>query len=120
MVFPVPGGWHETITLLGGAARKISPYGYLVDIAPAPIFIGVEKPMKVYTIDNLLFTNSKVSDDVYKTVETMVANRADMVAVAPNLREFTAEGLNKKYDFRYHPGALKFFKDKNIRIKAIQ
>jgi TRAP transporter TAXI family solute receptor len=103
------------------AARKIVPYGYLSDIAPGPIFIGVEKPMKVYTIDNILFTHNKVPDaTVYKLIETMVANKADMVAVAPNLREFTAEGLNKKYDFPYHPGALKYFKDKNIAAKATQ
>ena len=79
------------------AARKISPYGYLSDVAPGPIFIGVEKPMKTYTIDNILFTNAKVSDDVvYKLIETMENNKADMVAVAPNLREFTAAGLYKK------------------------
>ena len=100
-------------------ARKISPFGYLSDIAPGPIFVGVEKPMKVYTIDNILFTHAKVPDDVvYKVIETMEANKADMIAVAPNLREFSAAGLNKKYDFPYHPGALKYFKDKNIEAKA--
>jgi TRAP transporter TAXI family solute receptor len=103
------------------AAQKISPYGYLSDVTPGPVFIGVEKPMKVYTIDNLLFTHARLPDDVvYKVIETMAANKADMVAVAPNLREFSAAGLNKKYDFPYHPGALKYFKDKNIEAKAIQ
>ena len=103
------------------AARKISPYGYLSEIAPGPIFIGVEKPMKIYTIDNILFTNAKVSDDVvYKLIDTMETNKADMIAVAPNLREFTAAGLYKRYDFPYHPGALKYFKDKNIAATAFQ
>jgi TRAP transporter TAXI family solute receptor len=103
------------------AARKIVPLGYLSDIAPGPIFIGVEKPMKVYTIDNVLFTNAKVADDVvYKVIATMEANKADMVAIAPNLREFTAAGLYKKYEFPYHPGALKYFKDKQIAAKALQ
>ena len=103
------------------AARAISPFGYLSDVAPGPIFVGVEKPMKVYTVDNLLFTHAKVGDDVvYKVIEAMEANRPDMVAIAPNLREFSAAGLNKKYDFPYHPGALKYFKDKNIEAKAIQ
>jgi uncharacterized protein len=101
------------------AARKISPYGYLTEVAPGPIFVGVEKPMQVYTIDNILFTHAKVPDDVvYKVIETMAANQADMVAIAPNLREFSTAGLNKKYDFPYHPGALKYFKDKNIEAKA--
>ena len=101
------------------AARKISPYGYLMEVAPGPIFVGVEKPMQVYTIDNILFTHAKVPDDVvYKVIETMAANQADMIAIAPNLREFSTAGLNKKYDFPYHPGALKYFKDKNIEAKA--
>ncbi len=103
------------------AARKIVPFGYLSDIAPGPIFIGVEKPMKTYTVDNILFTHAKVSDDVvYKLIATMEANKADMIAVAPNLREFTAAGLHKSYPFPFHPGALKYFKDKSIAAKAFQ
>jgi hypothetical protein len=103
------------------AAGKISPYGYLSDIAPGPIFVGVEKPMKVYTIDNIMFTHAKVSDDVvYKVIETMEASKGDMISIAPNLREFSAAGLNKNYGFPYHPGALKYFKDKSIAAKAIQ
>ena len=102
-------------------ARKIQPYGYLSDAAPGPIFIGVEKPMKVYTIDNLLFTHAKVPDDVvYKVIATMEANKDDMIAVAPNLREFSAAGLHKQYDFPYHPGAAKYFKERKIEAKAIQ
>jgi TRAP transporter TAXI family solute receptor len=102
------------------AAKKIQPYGYLSDVAPGPIFIGVEKPMKVYTIDNLLFTHARLPDDVvYKAIEAMVAGKDDMIAIAPNLREFSAAGLNKKYDFPYHPGALRYFKDKQIEAKAI-
>jgi len=103
------------------AARKISSYGYLSDIAPGPIFVGVEKPMKTYTIDNILFTHTKVPDEVvYKVIETMEANKADMIAVAPNLREFAAANLHKDYKFTFHPGALKYFKDKNIAAKAFQ
>lgn len=103
------------------AARAILPFGYLSDIAPGPIFVGVEKPMKTYTVDNILFTHAKVSDDVvYKLIETMENNKADMIAVAPNLREFAAANLHKDYKFAFHPGALKYFKDKNIAAKAFQ
>jgi TRAP transporter TAXI family solute receptor len=101
------------------AARAISPYGYLSDIAPGPIFIGVEKPMKTYTVDNILFTHAKMPDDVvYKLIDTMENNKADMIAIAPNLREFAAANLHKDYKFPIHPGALKYFQDKNIAAKA--
>jgi len=103
------------------AARKISPYGYLSDAAPGPVFIGVEKPMKVYTFDNVLITSSKVPDDlVVKIIETLEANKADLVAVQPVLREFAAASLYKTFDMPYHPGALKYFKDKGIEAKSLQ
>lgn len=100
------------------AAKKIVPQGYLSPAQPNPFFVGVEKPMGVYTWDNMIFTNAKVKDEVvYKIIETMEKNKADMVAVQPALREFAAAKLYKTYDIPYHPGALKYFKDNNITAK---
>ena len=63
-----------------------------------------------------MFTNAKVKDDfVYKFIETLENNKADLIAVQPALREFSAARLYKKYDIPYHPGALKYFKDKQHR-----
>lgn len=101
------------------AAKKILPLGYLTPAQPGPFFVGVEKPMGVYTWDNMIFTNAKVKDEVvYKIIDTMVKNKADLVAVQPALREFSAENLYKAYKIPYHPGALKYYKDHNIQAKA--
>jgi TRAP transporter TAXI family solute receptor len=103
------------------AAKKIMPWGYLTMAQPGPFFIGVEKPMNVYTWDNMLFTNAKVKDDViYKMIETLENNKSELVTVQPALREFSAAGLYKKYDIPYHPGALKYFQDKKIEAKPLQ
>jgi uncharacterized protein len=103
------------------AANRIVPYGYLTQGTPGPFFIGIEKPMGVYTYDNMLFTNAKVKDEtVYKMIETMESNKAELVAVQPALREFSAAGLYKQYDIPYHPGALKYFKDNNLQPQAIK
>ena len=103
------------------ASKKFFPYGYLTKAVPNPFFIGVEKPMSVYSYDNMLFTNAKVKDDVvYKMIETLANNKTDLVAVQPALREFDAAGMYKAYDLPYHPGALKYFKDHKIEAKAIQ
>ncbi|MFN3657278.1 MAG: TAXI family TRAP transporter solute-binding subunit [Pseudolabrys sp.] len=100
------------------AAKKILPEGYLSPAAPNPFFVGVEKPMGVYTWDNMIFTSAKVKDEVvYKMIETLEKNKADLVAVQPALRDFSAANLYKKYDIPYHPGALKYFKDHNIQAK---
>src|SRR5262245_37547195 len=102
------------------AAKKILPDGYLSPATPNPFFVGVEKPMNVYTWDNMIFTNAKVSDDtVYKFIETLENNKAELVPIQPALRDFSAAALYKKYDLPYHPGALKYFKDHNIQVQAI-
>jgi hypothetical protein len=103
------------------ASRKVFPYGYMSEVKPGPVFVGVQQPMKVYTVDYMMFTNAKVKDEiVYKVLDTMAQYKADMAAVAPNLNEFSPSDLNKKYNLPYHPGALKYFKDKNIEAKAFQ
>lgn len=103
------------------AARKISTYGYLTPATPGPIFVGLEKPMKVYAFDNILLTSTKVPDDViYKIIDTLEKNKADLIAIQPVLREFSAAGLYKNYNIPYHPGALKYFKDHNIQAKTLQ
>jgi TRAP transporter TAXI family solute receptor len=102
------------------AARKHSPYGYLSEAAPGPVFVGVPQPMKVYTFDQMLYTHAAVPDDVvYRIIDTMANNKADLAAVAPALREFSLENMYKTYDFPYHPGALKYFRDKNVAQKNL-
>jgi uncharacterized protein len=103
------------------AARKVTPYGFLTQVAPGPIFIGVEKPMKVYSFDNLFLINAKASDEVaYKILDTLQKNRADLAAVQPVLRAFTAANGYKQYDIPYHPGALKYYKEHNIQAKPLE
>jgi hypothetical protein len=77
--------------------------------------------MSVYTWDNMVFTNAKVSDEtVYKFIDTLENNKAELISIQPALREFSAAGLYKSYNIPYHPGALKYFKDHNVQAKAIQ
>jgi uncharacterized protein len=100
-------------------SRKVFPYGYFVEVKPGPVFVGVEKPMKAYALDYLLFTNTKTKDDVvYKMLDTLVKNKGDLVAVAPVLNDLTPELLYRKHDLAYHPGALKYFQDNKFQAKA--
>jgi TRAP transporter TAXI family solute receptor len=103
------------------AAKKILPEGYLSKAVPNGFFVGVDHPMGVYTWDNMIFTNAKVSDDVvYKLIDTLEKNKTDLIAIQPALREFSAAALYKSYDIPYHPGALKYFKEHNLQAKGLQ
>ncbi len=102
------------------AARKIERWGYLTEVGPGPVFVGVENPMKVYSFDNLFFTSAKTSDEfVFKILDTLLNNKDDLVAVQPVLREFSAAFGYKQYEVPYHPGAVKYFKEHNITPKAM-
>ncbi|MSP44389.1 MAG: TAXI family TRAP transporter solute-binding subunit [Xanthobacteraceae bacterium] len=103
------------------AAKKVMPWGYLTDIGPGPIFTGVEKPMKVYSFDNVLIVSAKMPEDfVNKILTLMEQNKDELIAVQPVLREYTPAFAYKQYGVPYHPGALKYFKEKNVTPRAVQ
>ena len=103
------------------AARKIMPWGYLTDAAPGPIFTGVEKPMKIYSFDNILITHAEVPDEfIYKMLATMNQHKDDLIAVQPVLREFSGPFAYKQYGgVPYHSGAVKYFTDQGLRPTPI-
>jgi TRAP transporter TAXI family solute receptor len=103
------------------AARKIMPWGYLTDISPGAFYTGVEKPMKVYSFDNVMITNSKVPDEfIYKLLDSMEKDKDNIVAIAPAMAEFSAAFGYKQYGVPYHPGALKYFKERNLAPRPIE
>jgi TRAP transporter TAXI family solute receptor len=103
------------------AARKIMPWGYLTQVAPGPVFTGVENPMGIYSFDNVLITHAKVPDEfIYKVLDAMDNNKDDMVAIQPVLREFSPAFAYKQYAVPYHPGAIKYFKERNLAPQPIE
>jgi uncharacterized protein len=102
------------------AAKKIMPWGYLTDVTPGPFYTGVDKPMKIYSFDNVMITSAKVPDDfVYKLLDSMEKGKADIVAAAPAMSEFSAAFAYKQYAVPYHPGALKFYRERNLNPRPI-
>jgi len=101
------------------ASRKVFRYGYFTEIKPIPAYVGVGEPMKVYSMDYILFTNSKAKNEVVeKIIDTMAKNKSDMVAIAPALNDFSPDAMHRKHNMTYHPGALKYFQDHKIEAKA--
>src|SRR4029079_6074557 len=77
------------------------------------------EPMRVYSMDYILFTNSKMKNEtVEKIIDTMAKNKPDLVAVAPAMNDFSLDTMYRKHTMTYHPGALKYFQDHKIEAKA--
>ncbi len=98
------------------------PWGYLTDISPGPFYTGVDKPMKVYSFDNVMVTNAKVPDDfVYKLLDAMEKGKDDIVAIAARDGGILPSAFGyKQYGVPYHPGALKFFKERNLSPRPLE
>jgi TRAP transporter TAXI family solute receptor len=103
------------------AARKIEPWGYALEVKPGPAFVGVDKPMKVYAFDNVVFTSAKTKDEVvYKFLDTLTKNKKELLAIQPVLWEFTPKFAYKQYDVPYHPGAVKYYREQNVQPAAVR
>ena len=98
--------------------RKYGPL-YVQDVIPAKSYPGQDTPNKVATVWNILVVHEKMSNQVaYNIVKTIFDKKAELVTVH-------REALNFDYKFQtnnhspipYHPGAIKYFAEKGIKLK---
>ena len=91
---------------------------YITDVIPAKTYPGQDTDNKISTVQNILITNDKMSDDTaYAIVKLIFDKKADLVAVHKE-----AENFDYKYQrtnnspVPWHPGAVKYFADKGIKM----
>jgi TRAP transporter TAXI family solute receptor len=86
---------------------------------PKATYKGMEADAKNNTVWNIMAVNANMSDDLaYKLTKTMLEKRADLALVHK-------EALNIKNEWQtsnragvpWHPGALKYFKEKGIKVE---
>lgn len=71
----------------------------------------------VVGIPNILVCSAKAdSDFIYKVVKAMFDHKADLVAVHSEARELTLQNAVIKTVVPYHPGAIRFFKEKGVKM----
>ena len=98
------------------ALEEYVPGSYVVKLKPSPALEQIKSEIPVQAYDVVFFTNAKTPDDViYKITKAVYENKKDMAAVFPALNRFQPEQMAKKYKvLQYHPGAIKFFKEKGM------
>ncbi|MGH6924983.1 MAG: TAXI family TRAP transporter solute-binding subunit [Propylenella sp.] len=83
---------------------------------PAPPLAGIPEPTNLMEYYIVMLTSKNTPDDlVYKVVEAVFPNKEQLVAGHPSFNNFTPEGMAVQHDrLEYHPGAIKFFREKGI------
>src|SRR5215212_5911241 len=91
---------------------------YVTDTIPAKTYPGQEKDNTIATVQNILVTDDKMSDDLaYKIVKIIFDKKADLVAVHQE-----AQNIDYKYQVKdnspvpWHPGALKYFTEQGVKM----
>lgn len=92
---------------------------YVEDAIPKATYSGMAADNKQATVMNILVANANMSDQAaYNIVKTIFDKREDLIAVH-------REAENFKYEFQkaaaspipFHPGALKYFKEKGVNLQ---
>ncbi len=83
---------------------------------PATAYPGMDKDNANTEVWNIIVTGDKMSnDDAYNIVKTLVEKKADIVAVHKEAESFSLTNqIQERSPVPFHPGALKYFKEKGI------
>jgi uncharacterized protein len=91
---------------------------YSAGIIPAKTYPGQDKDNAITVVQNILVTNSKMSDQVaYDIVKTFIEKQPELVAVHREAESITlANQSQKNSPIPWHPGARKYFDEKGVKM----
>jgi TRAP transporter TAXI family solute receptor len=96
-------------------------YGPLYTAASIPkeTYPGMEKDAQNITVWNVLAVNSKFEENLaYQVTKIMLEKRDDLAKVHKEALNIKVENQSsKKAAIPWHPGALKYFKEKGIQVE---
>lgn len=95
--------------------KKLMPYAYITTVKPSPAFVGLDGPTKLMAYDYLVAVGAHVKDEtVYKIAKTMYENKAKLAESFKPFNIWDPHQIHKQMPAPYHPGAVKFYKEKGL------
>lgn len=90
---------------------------YFQTVIPKATYSGMTKDNKVAAVANILVVNANMPDDeAYKIVKTVFDNKLDLVRTHQEYMNVNLENQKvKSTPLDFHPGALKYYKEKISR-----
>ena len=91
---------------------------YFPTVIPKATYSGMTKDNKVAAVANILVVNANMSnEEAYKIVKTVFDNKIDLVRTHQEYMNVSLENQKvKSTPLDFHPGALKYYKEKNIKV----
>ena len=91
---------------------------YFPTVIPKATYSGMTKDNKVAAVANILVVNANMTnEEAYKIVKAVFDNKLDLVRTHQEYMNVSLENQKaKSTPIEFHPGALKYFKEKNIKV----
>ncbi len=104
------------------AVKKMQVVGPALYVSLVQPTVGVPEPMYLQTMDCTLVSAPQMSDDLaYTIVKVLWDNYEDLKQISSQLAEWSHErSVSKNITIPYHPGAIKFYKEKGVWTPEMQ
>ena len=95
--------------------KEFMPAAYFAALNPAKGLTGVVEPTTMVFEDYLVLTGAQLSDDAaYKVAKLLHDDQAKLAAIARPFGRYKPGDLARSHGIPFHPGAIKFYKEKGI------
>lgn len=99
-------------------ARMNEKYpGKMIQVSPSPQNVGIREPnTNMWSYNMYLVGRTELSEEtVYNIVKNLWENNAELTAINKNMKSWTTDQFAvDNFTIPYHPGAVKFFKEKGV------
>lgn len=102
-------------------AKMVAKYGplYFVGNVPKGVYKGVDEDVPVAAVTNLLVVNDKMDQNqAYQITKLLLEHTADLVAVHKAASEISLKNAVLGSPIPFHPGALRYYKEKGVKLPA--
>ena len=104
-------------------AKMVSKYGplYFIGMIPKGTYGGMEADVPVAAVTNLLVVHERMEEPLaYQITKLLYEHTPELVAVHQAAKEITLKSGVVGSPIPFHPGALRYYKEKNIKVLGAQ
>lgn len=115
-----PGVKIKIISHGDAVAKMMEKYGplYVKGVIPAKSYPGQDQDVTIAVVWNLLICNQSMKDSVaYDILKTLFDHQPELIAVHKMASHIKLEPQKDGSPIPFHPGAIKYFKEKGITVK---
>lgn len=114
-----PGTKMHLIPHGDAVAKMTAKYGplYFVGVIPKGLYRGMDQDISVAAATNLLVVHERMDENLaYQITKLVLERTSDLAAVHKAATEITLKSAAIGSPVPFHPGALRYFKEKGVKV----